>query len=69
VTLQNVQRFLSEEITFILSPLGTPTTKVLIPLSQEGKILVLFPYTGGEVFRNSDEPIAELIFKRVDKGN
>lgn len=55
LTLQNIQRFISEDkITLILSPLGTPTTKALIPLSEEGKILVLFPYTGGNIFRNPE---------------
>lgn len=53
LALQNVQRFISEDkTTLILSPLGTPTTKVLIPLSEKGKILVLFPYTGGNNFRD-----------------
>lgn len=53
LTLQNVQRFIAEDkITLILSPLGTPTTKALIHLSDEGKILVLFPYSGGNIFRN-----------------
>ncbi|MBX9621656.1 MAG: ABC transporter substrate-binding protein [Alphaproteobacteria bacterium] len=52
LTLQNVQRFISEDkTTLILSPLGTPTTKSLVPLSEKGKILVLFPYTGGNIFR------------------
>lgn len=55
LTLQNVLKLISErETTLILSPLGTPTTKALIPLSQEEKILVLFPYTGGSIFRNPE---------------
>lgn len=53
LTLQNVQKFISQDNTrLILSPLGTPTTKVLVPLSEEKEILLLFPYTGANIFRD-----------------
>lgn len=35
----------------ILSPLGTPTTESFLPMVQDKKILVLFPYTGAGIFR------------------
>jgi len=52
-TLQNVQEFITkDDATIILSPLGTSTTKTLLPLVQDKKILLLFPSTGGNILRN-----------------
>lgn len=53
--LNNVQNFLQLHHTdLILSPLGTPTTESFLPLAQEKKILILFPYTGASIFRKPE---------------
>ena len=54
---KNIFNFLNVYHTdLILSPLGTPTTEAFLPLIQEKKILVLFPYTGASIFRNPALP-------------
>lgn len=53
--LQNVQEFIDlYKLDIIFSPLGTPTTEAFLPLVQEKKILVLFPYTGANIFRKPE---------------
>jgi len=55
VALQNVQKFISQDNTSILlSPMGTLTTEALIPLAQKKKIIMLFPASGANIFRDPD---------------
>lgn len=52
---QNVNRLLEVYNTdIILAPLGTPTVESFLPLVEEKKILVLFPYSGASIFRRAD---------------
>ncbi|OJW53342.1 MAG: hypothetical protein BGO67_01155 [Alphaproteobacteria bacterium 41-28] len=54
-TLQNVQEFIYKyDATIILSPLGTSTTKALLPLVRDKKILLLFPHSGANMFRDPE---------------
>lgn len=53
LTLENVQKFITQDnASVILTPLGTSSTKALIPLVQEKKILLLFPFSGANAFRD-----------------
>jgi ABC-type branched-subunit amino acid transport system substrate-binding protein len=55
ITKKNVTTFLNTYHTdLIFSPLGTPTTESLLPLVRDQKILILFPYTGANIFRKPD---------------
>ncbi|OJW53340.1 MAG: hypothetical protein BGO67_01145 [Alphaproteobacteria bacterium 41-28] len=55
ITLQNAQKFISQDnASLLLSPMGTLTTEALIPLTQEKKIIMLFPTSGANVFRDPD---------------
>lgn len=55
LTLKNVNEFLKKKNTvFVFSPLGTPTTQVLLPKIQKKEIVVFAPYTGANIFRNPD---------------
>ncbi len=66
--LQNVQKFISEnKIWLILSPLGTSTTKALLSLSEEKSILILFPYTGSNIFRNAK--LQQILHYRTSYAN
>lgn len=63
-TLKNVLIYIDEKKTsLILSPLGTPTTKVLLPQSQNDQILILFPYTGANILR--DPKLSNIIHYRA----
>lgn len=51
----NVETFLKKDKTnIILSPLGTTTVEALLDKLTENKILVLFPYTGSDLFRKKE---------------
>lgn len=51
-TLQAVQTLNERKgVHLVLSPLGSPTTKALLPLAREKNLLILFPYTGLEELR------------------
>ena len=52
IAKQNIVELINiYKTTTILSPLGTPTTESFLPLAEEKKILILFPYTGAMIFR------------------
>lgn len=52
IARRNVLNFLNIYHTpLIFSPLGTPTTESFLPLAEQNKILILFPYTGAQLFR------------------
>src|SRR5690606_23514278 len=80
LSTKNVQRFQEEYKTdLIFSPLGTPTTAACLPLVLEKKILVLFPYSGANIFRQpnleymvhlraSYESEARALIRHVDEG-
>lgn len=50
----NVEQFLKDKIDIILSPFGTPTLMAYLDIITEGRILVLFPITGGTNYQSSD---------------
>ena len=52
---QNILLFMETfHSDLVISPVGTPTTEALLSLIQEKKILVLFPYTGANIFRKPE---------------
>lgn len=55
LTSKSINCFLKNfQSKVVITPLGTPTTKTLIPLVKNNEITVLFPYTGAKIFRNQD---------------
>lgn len=65
---KNIYRFLEVYKTnLILSPVGTATIESFIELIREQKILVLFPSTGAEVFR--DPKLSHIINFRPSYGD
>ncbi len=50
----NIEKFLHNNIKFILCPVGTPTLSASLDLIKEKKIFVLFPNSGSLIFRKPD---------------
>jgi ABC-type branched-subunit amino acid transport system substrate-binding protein len=51
---KNVIRLMEEGVDIILCPLGSPTLAAYLDYVKEEKILVLFPATGSDLFRNKE---------------
>ncbi|MGB8366782.1 MAG: ABC transporter substrate-binding protein [Candidatus Babeliales bacterium] len=51
---KNIQRLMKEGVDIILCPLGSPTLAAYLDYVKEGKILVLFPFTGSDAFRKKE---------------
>jgi len=51
---KNIQRLMKQGVDIILCPLGSPTLAAYLDYVKEGKILVLFPFTGSDAFRKKE---------------
>lgn len=55
IARENISKFISDFNTdTLLSPIGSPTLESYLDLVKEGKVLVLFPVTGGYIFRSPE---------------
>lgn len=65
-----VKDFLDKSnIDIFLNSVGSPTTESYLDLIKEGKVLVLFPYTGAPIFRKPElKSIAHMRVGYVDEG-
>lgn len=51
----NVEKLYNDySVRSIISPSGTPTLALYLDMVKSGKIFVLFPHTGADIFRNSE---------------
>ena len=56
-------------IDIFLNSVGSPTTESYLDLIKDGKVLVLFPYTGAPIFRKPElKSIAHMRVGYVDEG-
>ncbi len=65
-----VKDFLDKSnVDIFLNSVGSPTTESYLDLIKEGKVLVLFPYTGAPIFRKPElKSIAHMRVGYVDEG-
>lgn len=55
IARDNILKFLNEFHTdLMLSPIGSPTLESYLDLIKQGQVLVLFPVTGGYIFRSQE---------------
>ncbi len=64
---KNIEYFLSRNIDTVLLPIGSPTLQGYLDLVKAGKILVLFPITGGPQFRQAE--LKDIIHIRASYGD
>ncbi len=69
-TRRLVKDFLDKSnVDIFLNSVGSPTTESYLDLIKEGKVLVLFPYTGAPIFRKPElKSIAHMRVGYVDEG-
>ncbi len=62
-TKKDVKKFLSEGISTLICPVGSPTLESYLDLVKEGSVSVFFPITGAPMFR--EENLSHLIHLRA----
>jgi len=50
-TIQNINQFIEKDVFAIFGVVGTPTTRVALPITLENNLLYLTPFTGAELLR------------------
>lgn len=52
IAQENIRKLMADSIDLIMLPIGSPTLNLYLDLVKENKISVLFPLTGGPLFRD-----------------
>ena len=59
LTIKNTEALIRSDVFLIIGEIGTPTSKVAVPIIEQKKIPFLFPFTGAEFLRN---PVKKYIY-------
>ncbi len=58
-TIENTKKLLEDDVFALFGYVGTPTSKVAVPIAVRAEIPYLFPFTGAEFLRN---PVTQQVF-------